>query len=323
MRSRRFQSCRCVFRPTASRPAFTLVELLVVIAIIGILIALLLPAVQAAREAGRRSQCSNNLKQIGLAVQGYHDTYNRLPPAFSDKSLGRESTFAHILPFMELGNAFELWGKESLPLDDNAFLTNTNPLVQPVVSQRINEFLCPSCAFVRAVPEGACDSNRAPGTYAFSTGSDDPYATTVPHNGAIVYYKLANPAATPPVAADGTPLNLAAILDGTTNTFLSGESHWGFTDYTFTSGPCLGGVRGGFSYWSSPYPLATAFTTRGPFNPKSMSGDSTRLSNFRSSHPGGVNMGLVDGSVRFFQQSISSMTLNALATRKGGEVFSF
>jgi prepilin-type N-terminal cleavage/methylation domain-containing protein/prepilin-type processing-associated H-X9-DG protein len=306
-------------RPRVARPAFTLVELLVVIAIIGILIALLLPAVQAAREAGRRTQCSNNLKQIGLAVQGYHDTFNRLPPAFSDKSLTRESAFAHILPYIEEGAAYEQWGREAT--NDTLFLMNTNPAVVPVVSQRIDSLVCPSCNFVRQVPMPGCDADRAPGTYAFSSGSDDPWAATVPHNGAIVYYRLANPTAGTP--ADGTPPNFSAILDGTTNTFLAGESHWGFTDYLFTSGPCLGSVRGGFSYWSSPYPLATAFSTRGPFNPKSMSGDSTRLSNFRSSHPGGVNMGLCDGSVRFFQQSISTITLNSLATRKGGETVTF
>ena len=79
-------------------------------------------------------------------------------------------------------------------------------------------------------------------------------------------------------------------------------------------------MRGGFSYWSSPYPLATNFSTKGPFNPQSMNGDSKRLSNFRSSHPGGVNMGLCDGSVRFFQQSISATILDSMATRRGGEV---
>jgi prepilin-type N-terminal cleavage/methylation domain-containing protein/prepilin-type processing-associated H-X9-DG protein len=305
-----------VSRPRVSRPAFTLVELLVVIAIIGILIALLLPAVQAAREAGRRTQCANNLKQIGVAVQGYHDTFNRLPPAFSEKLLTKESCFAHILPYLEQSSAFELWLKD--PANPNVFINNTDPLVLPVVSQRIPGFLCPTCNFLRAVPAPGCDADRAPGTYAFCTGSDDPYATSVPHNGAIVYYKLADPTTGTP--ADGTPLNISAILDGTTNTFLAGESHWGFTDYLFNPpSPCAGSVRGGFSYWSSPYPLATAFTTKGVFNPQSMNSDATRLSNFRSSHPNGVNMGLVDGSVRFFQETISPTILNAMATRQGGE----
>ena len=78
-------------------------------------------------------------------------------------------------------------------------------------------------------------------------------------------------------------------------------------------------MRGGFSYWSSPYPLATLFTTKGPFNPQEMAGVSTRLMNFRSSHPSGVNMTLCDGSVRFMQQNVDANLLNAAATRNGGE----
>ncbi len=296
-----------LIRPRFSRPAFTLVELLVVIAVIGILIALLLPAVQAAREAARRAQCSNNLKQISLAVHGYHDTCHRLPPAWTDPALGNESAFTHILPYLEQASAYELY---------DFTLGNSHPANLQVVAQRVSSFVCPSCYFVRQVPMTGCDANdRAPGTYAFCTGSKDPWAATESHNGAIIFYK--------PNDAMTSPTRFSSIRDGTTNTFLSGESHWGFNDYLFTSGPCLGQVRGGFTYWSSPYPLATAFTTRGPFNPSSMEADSTRLSNFRSSHPGGVNMGLCDGSVRFFAETTSGTLLNALATRQGGETVSF
>src|SRR5688572_4434446 len=128
--------------PRVSRLGFTLVELLVVIAIIGILIALLLPAVQAAREAGRRTQCSNNLKQIGLAVQNYHDTYNRLPPAWTS-SINNESAFTHVLPYLEQSSAYDLYDFTK---------PNTDPANLSVVAQRITEFVCPSCNFVRQVP---------------------------------------------------------------------------------------------------------------------------------------------------------------------------
>src|SRR5262245_25367012 len=93
------------------RVAFTLVELLVVIAIIGVLVALLLPAVQAAREAARRMQCANNLKQLGLAVQNFHDTQGTLPPAYNLRHNGGNggdgyfTWFAHILPYVEQQSA--------------------------------------------------------------------------------------------------------------------------------------------------------------------------------------------------------------------------
>jgi prepilin-type N-terminal cleavage/methylation domain-containing protein len=275
--------------------AFTLVELLVVIAIIGVLVALLLPAVQSARESARRMTCQNNLKQIALATHHYHDSYVFLPPASTATTLAGSSGFAAVLPYLEQSNLYTLYDFSK---------GNSDPVNLQVVSQRIKTYLCPTCFFLRKVPNPDCDANsRAPGTYAFSTNSGDPWGVA---NGAI-----AN--------ANTLQTRLAQITDGTSNTFLAGESHWGFRDYLFTSGPCNGQVRGGFSYWSSPYPLATAFTTRGPFNPKALDGDSNRLSNFRSSHPAGVNMANVDGSVRFIAESIDHSVLDALATREGGE----
>ena len=280
---------------------FTLVELLVVIAIIGVLVALLLPAVQAAREAARRMQCQNHMKQISLAVHNYHDTFLGLPPGEANGTYGGSSALAAILPYLEQGSAFAQYDFTK---------GNSDPVNLSAVSQKIPTYVCPSCVFVRPVPTAPCDANnRAPGTYAFSTGSLDPYGSDAlgnPNNGAIVN-------------GNSGRTSLASIVDGTSNTFLSGESHWGFKDYTFTSGPCSGQVRGGFSYWSSPYPLATLFTTRGPFNPQKMAGESTRLSNFRSSHPGGVNMATCDGSVRFWMEAIDHSILDAMATRNGGE----
>ena len=98
-----------------------------------------------------------------------------------------------------------------------------------------------------------------------------------------------------------------------------GEAAWNLPDYLFTSGPCAGQQRWGFSCWSSPYPLATAFTTMAPFNPKS--GGANVLSRFRSEHIGGVQFAMADGSVRFVSENISQMILDATGTRAGGEVF--
>lgn len=278
--------------------AFTLVELLVVIAIIGILVALLLPAVQSAREASRRTQCLNNLKQIALAVHQYHDVNLLLPPGEADGgTYSGASAFCRILPYLEQSSGYVLYDFHQ---------PNTAPVNQQVVAQNIETFLCPSNVFGRVVPIAGCDANmRAPGTYAFCAGSVT--AMTAPMcDGAIVNSKSGM-------------TSLASIVDGTSTTLLAGESHWFFRDYMFTSGPCAGQVRAGFTAWSSPYPLSTLFSTQGPFNPTSMAGDNLRLQNFRSLHPGGVNLANCDGSVSFLADSIDYRLLDALATRAGGE----
>lgn len=285
----------------SSRCGFTLIELLVVIAIIAVLIALLLPATQQARESARQAQCSNNLKQIGLALHNYHDTHGKFPLSSIDSALGRSSVFAGILPMIDQANLYQKY---------DFSLQNTDPKNLSAVSQRIAVYLCPTAPFRRAVPISGCDSNhRAPGTYAVSTGSDDPYGTINggnPNNGAIVN------------SASGST-SMRDIIDGTSLTILGGESAWNFPDYLFTSTPCSGQVRWGFTYWSSPYPLATAFTTKGPFNPKKRDGDSNRLANFRSEHIGVVNMLFCDGSSRFVSEYIDHKALDALATRAGAE----
>lgn len=275
-----------------------------VIAIIAILIALLLPAVQQAREAARRSQCVNNLKQIGLAIHNYHDQHRVLVPAAMDAGYALTSAFVGILPFLDETANYNLY-------DFN--LGNTNPVNQQVVSQRIKTYLCPSAIIRRPVPIAGCDANqRAPGTYAVSVTSTDPWGSVAsgrPHSGAII------------AVTSGTSA-LSHITDGTSNTLMAGESAWNFPDYLWGAAPptpCSGQVRWGFTYWSSPYPLSTMFTTRGSFNPKRMNGDSNRLANYRSDHPGGVNMLFADGHVVFMSENIDSALLSSLATRAGGE----
>lgn len=148
------------FRGRLGRRAFTLVELLVVIAVIGILIALLLPAVQAAREAARRTQCQNNLKQIGLAVTEYESTFGRLPPGgfypVATVVPDSYSVHARILPYMEQANSYQLL---------NLSLAATS---QPqVVMQRIPNYLCPS--EINDMPRNSTPV-RYPTTYAYNVG---------------------------------------------------------------------------------------------------------------------------------------------------------
>jgi prepilin-type N-terminal cleavage/methylation domain-containing protein/prepilin-type processing-associated H-X9-DG protein len=304
------------------RRAFTLIELMVVIAIIGILIAILLPAVQAAREAARVTQCRNNLKQIGLAIHNYHDINRTFPNADpgggsdADSSISMASAFVAILPYMEQAANYQHY---------NFALQNTDPGNQAVVSQRLPFYLCPTAVLRREVPYNVAgdpcgDFDEAPGTYAVSVGSQpyDQYWSYFGHprptlNGAIVYSD----------STDGIT-RMRDVTDGLTNTVLIGESAWNISGFS-TSPSCNNGQNWGYTYWANPYPASTGFNTSAPFNPNTYilldpnTFDQT-LMRFRSDHPaGGVNFVFCDGSVRFLMQYVDQTILTAIGSRNGAE----
>jgi prepilin-type N-terminal cleavage/methylation domain-containing protein/prepilin-type processing-associated H-X9-DG protein len=292
--------------PKAAR-GFTLIELLVVIAVIGILVALLLPAVQAAREAARNTSCKSNLKQIALAATTYHDARKQLPPAAT--GAGDNGTFLILLPYLE---------ESALAGQFNQSLQYSTTANSTLAGTRLPIYLCPSMNVPRAVPDPDpnCGENGAPGSYAVSTGSTSCFSFELPslppQNGAIIHPKFG-------------AVTLRTITDGTSKTLLAGEMNFGLSNYLWNTCKPAGTVKWGETRWIVGYPGITWASTVGRLN----STKQQTLINgilyaeyetFRSDHSGGVNFALVDGSVQFISDQIDPVVLSALATRCGGEV---
>lgn len=270
---------------------FTLIELLVVISIIGILIALLLPAVQSAREAARRTQCSNNLKQIALAMHNYNDTLKKLPYA----SLWRTkfySPFTAVLPFVEGQNFFDRY---------DARTSVFTPVNRAVVLQEIPTYICPSMVRNREVGLDVGDSG-AMGSYAVSMGSNTAWFGV--QNGVFRY------------DTDPEQASLAGILDGTSNTFLVGELDYGLRNYFYRGTDDL---RWGNTQWGIGYPGYCIATTVGVYNSELLINGFSEFETFRSDHPQGCNFAMADASVRFVSDSIDKIVLDATATARGRE----
>jgi prepilin-type N-terminal cleavage/methylation domain-containing protein len=291
------------------RLAFTLVELLVVIAIIGVLVALLLPAVQAAREAARRSSCSNNLKQIGIALHNYHDTHLTFPFGWSNRGQGWS---AAILPQIEQGplQATLEWA------EGNNWDADNTPN-ERAAGTLIKTYRCPSAA----IPAHVDNQNiplRVPATYrgvASSTAdSDDP--------GTSASGRSLELATLEGIFFGDSRIGFRDILDGTSSTFMVGECWW----ETFSQD----GNQMDFWYIGSPqidpWPNSTEFSefvgsTGVPMNARkiaSTSGYVKELS-FTSFHPGGAMFTLGDASVRFVPYTINQALYQALGSRAGGE----
>jgi prepilin-type N-terminal cleavage/methylation domain-containing protein/prepilin-type processing-associated H-X9-DG protein len=293
---------------------FTLVELLVVIAIIGILIALLLPAVQAAREAARRSQCSNNLKQLALAMHNFHDVNGKFPTGFKadaptgptsgpNSRIRQWSWLAMSLPFIEQGNLVE-----GVDFDTQSYEETYNGV----------NYLDDICR--RPLPLARCPSDANKDTLNANFSRSQRLA--------ITNYLASNHVF--PNAS--TQLNFKDILDGTTNTLLIGERDASAIDLqTPRSGsgmvPPGTSVKGGVGgYWASrnehndatvifrPVGFVNDYY-RGQSFPQSNNAGDPECSRFglSSLHPGGVNVALVDGSVRFLRQTIDT----SLNSRQG------
>ena len=310
-------------RSSRSRLGFTLVELLVVIAIIGILVALLLPAVQSAREAARRLQCSNNLKQLALALHNYHDTAKAFPPAITFKS-GEDPTQYNtvrpgwtisILPFIEQQALYDA-------VDKTQPLTHSNN--QRIRSVRVPGMLCPS------EPNGKVNCARAGGdwargNYGANVGMVNPLATLAA--GAAPSSDQWNPYQRGVMGAN-VSLEIGEIKDGTTNTLLLMELRAGLSPQdirgTWAMGQCgansLCTCANNASGGGGPNTCVEgADDQQDSGTVKSSVGDTkikqecmyVHASNNwqafpRSAHEGGVFVALADGSVRFLSDFVES-----------------
>ena len=281
------------------RRGFTLIELLVVIAIIAILISLLLPAVQQARAAARRTQCKNNLKQIGLAMHNYHDVYRSFPIGTNSQFYG---PMVAILPYLEETQVQDLYDFDLYYTDpENADAINTN----------VATYLCPSMNLPRQVPDQVCDEPGAPTSYGLSMGTHNAAVPGTVTDGMFTGYDALYTAP--------RSIRLREVTDGTTNTILAGEFNYRLEDYLWSAFSCVaraGEIRWGAHRWAPGYPGVSLGTTEGDFNVNLYSNVET----WRSDHPGGAQFLLVDGSVHFISESIDAEILDTMAARNDGEV---
>jgi prepilin-type N-terminal cleavage/methylation domain-containing protein/prepilin-type processing-associated H-X9-DG protein len=310
---------RIMIRTRRHAPAaFTLIELLVVIAIIGVLVSLLLPAVQKVREAANRMSCQNNLKQIGIALQNYHSTHSCFPPAWLTIGTGGNAVHSgwmyRILPNLEQDNLYRLID----PLQDFSVYDANG-----VNATRLAISRCPSA------PTKRNESTRSMTDYSPTNLTHLSPPGLLPgykdqqqyHNGGVL---LRVSVATP--AGDTTGNRISEIYDGASNTIMVAECagrnlHW--INGELDNGAVTGGS------WSGAWAANNELDIRG-YNPTTrtrggellppcavncMNGD--EIYGF---HPGGANVLLADASVHFLKYSTNITVLRALVTIHGSEV---
>lgn len=314
------------------KSGFTLVELLVVIAIIGVLVALLLPAVQAAREAARRSQCSNNLKQFGLGVQNYLSTHEGYPSGLTQETYPYRglSFFVALLPYIEQQQVYERW--------DFVYLDRNSRWPDSPAATEIPMFMCPSDNPEERVTEFTTLPANSGLTfvgyysntsYAGNHGTRNYYPYSAVADGMLF---TTGPSSAP--IREQEPVRLKQVTDGLSNTILMGE-RYNFDEIFNTINPyhrsnllihqwSLWSWSGGFK--------GTAHLTRSSNQPinyqtpsycRGASGFScqdNRLMGWGSGHSGGAMFSFADGSTRFLNESIATLTLAAISTRAGEEV---
>jgi prepilin-type N-terminal cleavage/methylation domain-containing protein/prepilin-type processing-associated H-X9-DG protein len=318
------------------RTGFTLVELLVVIAIIGVLVALLLPAVQSAREAARRSQCQNGLKQTSLAMLNYEDVYRTLPGGMGRYGCCWGTWMVRVLPYIEQQALAAIYRNS-----DGNDATGIRYRVAPnltVTQSRIKTWTCPSD--VPNAPNGGITSHN----YCVNFGNTSYYQEPIANGGTVLQFGeapfvaypggLATGDDGPATAAEamtftrvyGRPVRLAEITDGTSNTLLVSETIQGRG--TDLRGYSWWGNAGGFTTFSTPNSTSPDVLTGGTCiltdarNPPCTTTSTVarpRMIVARSRHPSGVQASFCDGHVAFIPNNVAFITWNAMGTSQGGE----
>ncbi|MFN3151605.1 DUF1559 domain-containing protein [Bremerella sp.] len=336
------------------RLGFTLVELLVVIAIIGVLIALLLPAVQQAREAARRMECTNNLKQFGLGVHNWHDTYGALPPLLLHS--GRASFFVHILPQMEQGNAYDILngGNQDTanPTDLGEHMETNWDRLNANERNALASITYMTCPSRRSSDQAIKDSGSARGPLSDYTAVAVRYdinlvsdTTTLDESGWWDHHRADSQAdvdrlksamivAKPDLSLSGNARwragkgrhSFAAITDGLSNTAIIGEK-----DVTVNElGRCCGGTDNADGSWLfndgswREYNIARNIRHRfgrGP-NDTGSSTDPANAVGFGSWHPGITQFLLGDGSVTNLSVTTPELVRRQYGHRSDGTVIS-
>lgn len=296
------------------RLAFTLIELLVVIAIIGVLIGLLLPAIQKVREAANRMKCSNNLKQIALGIANFEGVTGVYPhgrigcdgitngPCANDTLIQRTgaSGFLQLLPYIEYETLYKTFDQNDLPYNQGT----TWVAKSKGIETRPPTYVCPSDTSLTFILTSGLKA--ATGSYAFVSGSYGPSQgiglnVKLTNNGMFVYR---------------VPLHLLDLLDGTSNEMIVGEvidAHTNLSTNIWSQG-----ARHESSLRSTENPLNTKPGTGITTSPYGI----PLFGGFGSRHPGGGNFAFADGRVQFITNSISLPVYKAISTRAGAEALS-